>query len=126
MPTYVTTLETLIGPLTAAVNEDGALMALYFGSEIDGRDAPGEQIDDAERCVHVVNQLKEYFAGQSATASLPHALEIPARFAPSARPTAPIPSRSSCPAIESSAQTASSLATPEVLPKSITCLPTRP
>jgi len=64
MPTYVTTFETLIGPLTAAVNEDGALLALYFGSEIDSRDAPGEQIDDAERCVHVVNQLKEYFAGQ--------------------------------------------------------------
>ena len=64
MPTYITTFETQIGPLTAAVNEEGALLALHFGSEIDSRDTPGEQIEDAGRCGHVVNQLKEYFAGE--------------------------------------------------------------
>lgn len=71
MPTYITTFETQIGPLTAAVDEAGALLALYFGREVDSRGAPGEQIVDAARCAHVVTQVQEYFTGERREFDLP-------------------------------------------------------
>jgi len=63
MCTYTTTVETPVGPMTAAVNEAGHLLALWFGSEISESEIPGERIEDSERCGGVIKQVCEYFAG---------------------------------------------------------------
>ena len=64
MCTYTATVETPVGPMTVAVNESGQLIALWFGSEISDSEIPGERIEDAGRCVGVIQQVCEYFAGE--------------------------------------------------------------
>lgn len=56
---YASTFPSPIGPLTAVVDEDGALTELRFDHQ-----PPPDGVDwDEGRCAYVRRQLDEYFAG---------------------------------------------------------------
>lgn len=48
--------DSPVGPLAITVDDDGTVISIHFG--------PGEPAGDPRRCVEVVRQLEEYFAGK--------------------------------------------------------------
>lgn len=67
MTTYASAIETPVGPLTAVVNQDGAVTHLLFAHQ----PAPADAVWDAERCASVAEQVREYFAGERRDFDLP-------------------------------------------------------
>lgn len=64
---FFDTAESLIGPLTAVVDSDGALTHLLFA----GQQPPTGAVRDAEHCAAALGQLREYFAGERRKFDLP-------------------------------------------------------
>lgn len=60
MTVYASTFDTESGPLTAVVDEAGALTHLLFAHQTPPADAGWED----ERCGRAIGQLREYFAGE--------------------------------------------------------------
>jgi methylated-DNA-[protein]-cysteine S-methyltransferase len=65
--THVHEITTPLGPMTIAVNDDGALVLLEFG-DVASRSTRlatlGAFRSAPERCAHVIAQLKAYFRGE--------------------------------------------------------------
>ncbi len=56
---YASTFPSPVGPLTAIVDEDGALTELRFARH----PPPVDVVWEEDRCAHVRRELDEYFAG---------------------------------------------------------------
>ncbi|HEY7770771.1 methylated-DNA--[protein]-cysteine S-methyltransferase [Longimicrobium sp.] len=67
MTTYASSIDTPVGPLTAVVDESGALTHLLFAHQA----APADAAWSAERCAPVAAQVREYFAGERSEFDLP-------------------------------------------------------
>ena len=67
MTTYASSIDTPVGPLTAIVDESGALTHLLFAHQ----PAPADAVWDAQRCAFVAAQISEYFAGERTEFDLP-------------------------------------------------------
>ena len=67
MTTYASSIDTPLGPLTAVVDESGALTHLLFAHQA----APADAVWDAQRCAPVAAQVWEYFAGERTGFDLP-------------------------------------------------------
>ena len=67
MTIYASAIETPVGPLTAVVDENGALTHLIFAHQ----PVPAGAVRDAERCADVAAQVREYFAGERTDFDLP-------------------------------------------------------
>jgi len=79
MTSFSTTLASPVGALGVSVDADGRLIGIQF---LGARRPAGERRDD-RRCAHVVEQLREYFAGRRtsfdlevAPAGTPFQLEV--------------------------------------------------
>lgn len=66
MTWYWTIFETPCGPMTAAVDGDGAVGGLNFINDRDFEEIlpKGERVRHDERCAHVAAAVTEYFAGR--------------------------------------------------------------
>ena len=64
---YASTFPTPVGPLTAVVDDDGALAELRFARH----PAPDGVAWNDGRCAHVRRELDEYFAGERREFSVP-------------------------------------------------------
>jgi methylated-DNA-[protein]-cysteine S-methyltransferase len=71
MTTYASSIDTPVGPLTAVVDERGALTHLLFAHQR----VPADAVWDAQRCAPVAAQMSEYFAGERTEFDLPLAAE---------------------------------------------------
>jgi methylated-DNA-[protein]-cysteine S-methyltransferase len=60
MTVYASRFDTESGPMTAVVDEAGALTHLLFAHQ----PPPADAVWDDERCGRAVGQLREYFAGE--------------------------------------------------------------
>ena len=67
MTMYASPIDTPVGPLTAVVDESGALTHLLFPHQA----APAGAVWNAERCAPVAAQVREYFAGERTGFDLP-------------------------------------------------------
>lgn len=67
MTTYASSIDTPVGPLTALVDESGALTHLLFSH----RPTPVDSVWDSDRCASVAAQVREYFAGERTEFDLP-------------------------------------------------------
>lgn len=67
MTIYASRLESPIGPLTALVDEGGALTRLLFADQ----PPPAGAVWDDDRCAAVRAQLEEYFRGERGAFDLP-------------------------------------------------------
>ncbi len=67
MTIYASSIDTPVGPLTAVVDESGALTHLLFAHQV----PPAGAVWDAQRCAPVAAQMREYFAGERTEFDLP-------------------------------------------------------
>jgi len=67
MTIFASRIDSPIGPLTALVDEAGALTHLLFAHH----PAPADAVWDEERCAPVRAQLEEYFRGERDAFDLP-------------------------------------------------------
>jgi len=60
---YFDVFETAVGPLTAVVNQDGAVIEVWTSDSAERLEAKGGYVRDAEATATARRQLKEYAAG---------------------------------------------------------------